>query len=93
MVNATPLRRVGQVRPLAQKLAQAAGTGAAYVTAGVPGAVLGREAMAAAEKAVTSRVWNTVSAVMKSRLADALASGDTQATVDLSSGIASQQAA
>jgi hypothetical protein len=49
--------------------------------------------MAAVEKAVTSTAWNTVSAVMKSRLADALVSGDTQAIVDLSRGIASQQAA
>jgi hypothetical protein len=41
--------------------------------------VLGREAMAAVEKATTSTARGTVSAVMKDRLADAMAAGDTQA--------------
>ena len=49
--------------------------------------------MAAVEKATTSAAWQTVSAVMKSRLADAIAAGDTQAIVSISSSIAAAQAA
>ena len=44
--------------------------------------------MQAVEKLTTSPAWNTVSAVMKDRLSDALASGDTQAVIRITSHIA-----
>ena len=47
--------------------------------------MLGREAMLALEKLTSSTAWGTVSALMKDRLANALASGDTSAIVDLTS--------
>ena len=80
------------VTPPGQML-QAAGTGAGFPVGGISGAVLGREAMAAVEKATTSTAWNTVSAVMKGKLADAIASGDTQTIINLTSRIAAAQAA
>ena len=55
--------------------------------------MLGREAMSALEKLTTSPAWGTITAVMKGRLADALASGDTLAIVNLSARIAAAQAA
>jgi hypothetical protein len=93
VVSDTITRRTGQAKPLGQKLAQAAGTGAGFVVGGLKGAVLGREAMAAVEKATTSTAWGTVRAVMKDRLADAMAAGDTQAVIRLTSRIAAAQAA
>lgn len=83
IVSDTITRRQGQAKPLGQKLAQAAGTAAGYATGGMGGAVLGREAMGALEKLTTSTAWGTVSAVMRSKLADAIASGDTSAIIDL----------
>jgi len=77
-----------QVKPLGQKLMGAAGTAAGYAAGGVGGAVLGREAMQAVEKTITSTAWNTVSAGMKSRLADAIAGGDTSTILNATKAIA-----
>jgi len=66
LIAAIITRRTGQVKPLGQKLMGAAGTAAGYAAGGFGGAVLGREAMQAVEKAITSTAWNTVSAGMKS---------------------------
>jgi hypothetical protein len=93
VVSDTITRRTGQAKPLGQKLAQAAGTAAGFATGGMGGAVLGREAMGALEKLTTSTAWGTVSAVMKDRLASALASGDTQAIIDLTSRMGASAAA
>jgi hypothetical protein len=93
VVGDTITRRTGQAKPLGQKLAQAAGTAAGYATGGVGGAVLGREAMSALEKLTTSTAWGTVSAVMKDRLAGALASGDTSTIIDLASRLGAAGAA
>ena len=82
VVGDTILRQ-GQAKPLGQKLAQAAGTAEGYAKGGVGGAVLGREAMAALEKIITSHAWGTVSAVMKDKLATAMASRDTNAVIDI----------
>jgi hypothetical protein len=49
--------------------------------------------MTALEKLTTSTAWGTVSAVIKDRLADALASGDTSAIVDLTSRLGASAAA
>jgi len=50
---------------------------ARFATGGSKCAVLGREAMSALEKLTSSTAWGTVPAVMKDRLASALASADT----------------
>lgn len=63
----TLARRQGQGTPLAAKIAQGAGF--------VKGGVLGAEAMKGLTTAVSSPAWGTVSAVLKDRLADALAQG------------------
>lgn len=55
--------------------------------------MLGREAMLALEKLTSSTAWGTVSALMKDRLANALASGDTSAIVDLTSRMGASAAA
>lgn len=89
----TVTRRVGQAKPLGQKLASAAGTAAGYATGRVGGAVLGLEAMTALEKLTTSTAWGTVSAVMKSKLADAIASGNTSAIIDLATRLGATTAA
>jgi hypothetical protein len=83
VVGNTITRRQGQAKPLGQKLAQAAGTATGYATGGTGGAVLGRQAMPAVEKAVTSPAWGTISAVTKDRLAQAIASGSTNTVIDI----------
>ncbi len=76
VVSDTILRREGQARPLGQKLMGAAGAAAGFGTAGIKGAALGKAAMQALESATTSPAWQTVSAVLKDRLAMAIAAGD-----------------
>jgi hypothetical protein len=75
VVDETVLRRTGQAKPLGRKLMGAAGTGAGFVTGGIPGAIVGRKVMDTLEQLTTSTAWGTVSAVNKDRLADALAKG------------------
>jgi hypothetical protein len=79
VVSDTLERRQGQAKPLGRQLASAAGAGAGFVSGGVGGAVLGRAAMDAIESATRSPAWRTVSAVLKSKLADAIASGKPNA--------------
>ena len=93
VVNATLLRRMGQAKPLGQKLAAAAGTAGGYAFGGVGSAVLGREAMAALEKVTTSPAWGTVSAVAKDRLANAMAAGDTNTVIDMLTKVGAAEAA
>lgn len=64
----TLMRRQGQAVPLGQKLAQAGGF--------IKGGVMGAEAMKALTQSVQSPAWATVSAVLKDRLANALAKGN-----------------
>jgi len=71
----TLLRRQGQAKPMGRKIAQAAGMGAGFVGAGPKGALLGREAMDALEAITTSPGWQTMSAVGKYKLANAVATG------------------
>lgn len=66
-------RQQGQSRPLGVQLARAGG----FVKAGP----LGAEAMGALTESVRSTAWRTASAVIKDRLADAIASG-SQSAVD-----------
>lgn len=48
--------------------------------------------MTALEKVTNSTAWGTVSAVMKDRLAAALAAGETQAIIDLASRLGASAA-
>jgi hypothetical protein len=74
VVDETILRREGQARPLGRKIAEAAGT-AMGATSGPVGAILGKYGMGLLEKVTTSPAWNTMSAVAKDRLANAIATG------------------
>lgn len=71
----TILRREGQAKPLGRKIVEGAGAAAGYGSGGVGGAILGKYALSAFEAATTSPAWRTVSAVLKDRLADAIAKG------------------
>jgi hypothetical protein len=75
VVGDTILRREGQANPLGRKLAGAAGGAAGFATSGVHGLALGKVAGESLEALVTSPAWNTVSAVMKNKLAKSLAKG------------------
>jgi hypothetical protein len=68
VVGDTIQRKQGQSKPLGQQLARGAGF--------IKGGILGAEAMDVLTQAVRSPAWGTVSAVLKSRLADAVASGN-----------------
>lgn len=72
----TIMRRQGQAQPLGWKLAKGAGTIAGGAGGGIKGAVLGRSVMDAIERATSSVGWQTASAVLKDRLASAIASGE-----------------
>jgi hypothetical protein len=76
----TLLRRQGQATsPLSARIAQGAGTGAGAVIGGKTGAVLGGIVGNQVQKLFNSGAWKTTSAVLKDRLADALASGNQSA--------------
>lgn len=76
VVSDTLTRRQGQAKPLGRKIAAAVGGGAGFTHGGIPGAVVGRMAGEALEQIATSPAWQTVEAVMKDRLAKAIASGN-----------------
>src|SRR5262252_1087747 len=76
VANSTLLRREGQARPLGRKIAGAIGAGVGFAKAGPVGLPLGKVAMDTFERVTTSPYWNAANAVMKDRLADALASGN-----------------
>lgn len=75
VIDDTNLRTSTQAKPLGRKLARVAGQAVGYGQAGPVGAVLGGEAMDALEATISSPAWQTVSAVNKARLADAIATG------------------
>lgn len=93
VVGDTITRRTGQAKPLGQKLGRCRRAQLQLATGGIKGAVLGREAMQALEQVTTSPAWATVSAEAKKRVADALASGNTQASWIWPHVSASQQVA
>jgi len=76
VLSATIERKTGQAAPLGQKMAQAAGTAAGFAHGGPLGAVEGGIIMKNLVKLTESTGWNTLSASVKSRIADALASGE-----------------
>jgi hypothetical protein len=71
VVSDTVSRQQGQSKPLGVQLARAGGF--------VKGGPLGAEAMGALTEAVRSPAWRTVTSVMKDRLADAIAAGNSGA--------------
>lgn len=75
VVGDTIQRREGQARPLGRKIAGAAGAASGMALGGVKGLTLGRAAGEALETAITSPAWNTVSALLKDKLAQSLAKG------------------
>lgn len=81
----TILRRQGQAVPMTARMAQAVG----FAKAGV----LGAEAMKRLTMAMRSPAWGTVSAVLKDRLADAIAQGNAPGVTFYANKIAQQPAA
>lgn len=77
VLSDTIQRTKGQSQPLGQQLASAAGHAAGFAKGGLGQAVLVGAALKNFRKLVTSTGWNTMSAVAKDMLADALASGDS----------------
>jgi hypothetical protein len=75
VVSDTIERRQGQAKPLGRKIAAAAGTVAGSQAGGI-GAVLGRAGMEQLEALTSGPAWGTVSAVLKDRLAKAIAAGN-----------------
>jgi hypothetical protein len=75
VVSDTLLRREGQAKPLGRKIAGATMQAAGFGMGGVHGAIVGRMAGETLETLATSPAWQTVSAVLKDRLANALAAG------------------
>jgi len=71
----TILRTQGQAKPLGRKLAGAAGIAGGFASSGLLGAVGGKVVLESLEQAVTSPGWRSVSAVVKDRLANAIAKG------------------
>lgn len=76
VVSDTVDRRTGQAKPLSQKMAGAAGAVGGFGGGGIHGAVMGKAALETLATVTNSAAWGTVSAVMKDRLAKAIASGN-----------------
>ncbi len=88
ILDATATRQTGQQSPLGRKIMLSAGA-AAGLTTGPTTAILDAALMAGADKAFRSTGWRSVSAVTKSRIADALVSGDAQKALALISTVGS----
>lgn len=77
VASATKSRRVGQKRNLTRQIMRGAGMASGAASgAGISGAVIAGEAAARAEQLFSSPRWKLVSAQVKTKLADAIASGD-----------------
>jgi hypothetical protein len=83
----TNKRTVGQGTRMGELVFGSGGL-AAGATGGAGTAALGAGAAVLVRKAVTSTAWNTTSAVVKSRLADAIASGNSHAIARITLAIA-----
>lgn len=79
VLGATIERKQGQATPFGQKIARGAGQAAGFATHGLTGGLEGGFIMQAVEKVLTSTAWDTVSGTLKSKLADALATGEDTA--------------
>lgn len=76
VVSDTLLRRQGQAVPLGQKLLKGAGVAGGVAAGGIHGGIIGGAVMNTLQKLIDSTGWNTVSAVAKSKLANAIAFDD-----------------
>lgn len=90
VVSDTLLRRQGQAKPLGVKIARGAGITGGTVWAGLHGGIMGGIVMDAVEGAIQSPAWNTVSAVLRSKLAHALAFDDVPAAAAATHEISKQ---
>ena len=77
LIESAVSREVGKAKGLGTKMVEAAATGAGLVKGGIPGAIASRATMSALESVIASPAWNTVSAVLKNKLANALARGNS----------------
>jgi hypothetical protein len=77
VVDETVLRREGQAKPLGRKLVSAAAAAGGAAQYGPLGVLLGKAAGDQFEALVTGPAWGTVSAVLKDRLANAMAKGNS----------------
>lgn len=78
VIDATIERTSSQSQPMGQQVSQAAGVAAGLATGGLSRALEYGVVMRNLRKLTTSTGWNTVSAVAKDRLADALVSKSPQ---------------
>ena len=79
VLSATAQRTAGQSKPLGEQIFGAAGIAGGMATGGLSGAVGGAVLMSNLRKAMTSTGWNTVGALVKNKIADAIASGKFEA--------------
>lgn len=77
------LRKTGQRAPLTQKILEGTGTMVGAKAGGPVGALIGKEVGGTLGKLQNSTLWNTLSAQVKTRIADLLASGDEAGAVTL----------
>jgi hypothetical protein len=77
VIGDTMARTTSQAKPLGVKMARVAGQAVGFGKAGPAGAVLGGEAMDAIESTLRSPAWQTMSAVAKDRMAQAIATGNS----------------
>lgn len=87
VMDATSLRQTGQADALGQTLGTAAGIGAGAVKAGIKGAGLYGTAAYALGKVFRSTAWKTASAATKMDMADALASGNLEAVMNVATKV------
>ena len=87
IIEETQRRTSGQSVPMGQQLAQAAGGAGGLAVGGLGGAVAGAVAFKGLKALVSSPRWQTVSAVNKSKLADAIVSGNADTLASVIGGI------
>ena len=87
VVDDTVSRTSSQGKSLSRRGAKMAGYVFGYGHGGYLGAAIGGAAMDGLESVISSPAWRTVSAVAKSKLADALASGSTTKVANITANI------
>lgn len=75
VLEQTAARRVGQAKPIGQRIAKGAGFVGGAASGGLGSGFLMAEVLGTLSKVVNSTAWATFSAVQKNKLADAIANG------------------
>ena len=88
VIGSTVERKTGQGTPFPQQAAKIAGAAVGFSHGGWLGALEGGVIMKNIQKLADSTAWNTFSAASKSKLADALASGEGNVIADALEGMA-----